>query len=130
MPVIFVDASTSERQVISCGERHFASGCRRGSSGSSSGSTTLGRSGRLHHSIRTGDVICTNFIEPSAIVFVGVNIERHRNILPILDIERLDSVLSEQSEQTLSGILSGHFYHILLRHPGIACALRHSTISR
>ncbi len=128
MPVCFVYASTSERQVICCGERHFASGS--GSSGSGSGSTTLGRSGRLHHSIRTGDVICANFIEPSSIIFMGVNIERHRNILPILDIERLDSVLSEQSEQTLSGILSGYFYHILLRHPGIACALRHSTISR
>ena len=56
----------------------------------------------------------TDLVEPTAVVLVGVDIERYGDILTHLNVELLDAVLTKHTEQTLAGILTRHFDNILL----------------
>ena len=59
---------------------------------------------------------------------MGVDIKLHSEILPLLDVELLDTVLSEDTEKTLARILTRNFYHIVLRHPVVSSTCRDTTL--
>lgn len=48
---------------------------------------------------------------------MGIDIELNGQILSLLNIELLDAVFAKEAEHTLTGILTGDFDDILLRHP-------------
>jgi hypothetical protein len=56
----------------------------------------------------------TDIIEPTAIELMGIDIERNGDILTHLDIELLDAIFTENTEDTLLGILTGNLYDIVL----------------
>ena len=60
---------------------------------------------------------------------MGVNIELHRKIFSLLNIELFDSVFAEDTEKTFTWILSGNFNNVVLRHPVVSCTCRHTTLS-
>jgi hypothetical protein len=54
---------------------------------------------------------------------VGVDVELDGEVFTVLDVELFDAVLSEETEHTAAGILSGHLDDILLRHPRVTCTV-------
>ena len=72
--------------------------------------------------LTTDDIIGTNIVEPAAVVLMGVDIELYGQILALLDIELLDTIFTEDTEEALAGILARDFNDIILRHPVVACA--------
>ena len=60
---------------------------------------------------------CANRIEPAAIVFAGINVDRHLQTLAHLDIELLDAVVTEHLEENLLGILVLGLQYILSANP-------------
>ena len=46
-----------------------------------------------------------------------VDVERDCYVLAHLDIELFDAILTEDTEDTLLGILSRYFDNVILRHP-------------
>jgi len=85
---------------------------------------------RLLDSLTAHDVESTNLIEPTPIVLMGINVERNRQLLIRLDIKLLDTVFTKNTEDALARICTRNLNHIFLRHPRIACALRHATVCR
>ncbi len=109
----------SEGQVVTgIFSRSYGSG-----SGSSSNSTSTSNTTAYH-------VVSSYLIKPTTIIFVSIDIKLYRQFLTILYIKLLDAVFTKESEHTLSWKLSGHFNHILLRHPCISCTLRNTTVCR
>ena len=53
---------------------------------------------------------------------MSVNIELNGHVFVHLDIELLDTVFAEDTEDTTTRILSGNLNDIILRHPRITCA--------
>jgi len=45
---------------------------------------------------------------------MGINIERYGNVFAHLNVELLDTILTENTEHTFSGILTWYFDDILL----------------
>ena len=45
---------------------------------------------------------------------MGINVELYRKVLTTLDIKLLDAILTEKTEDTLTGVLTWNFNHILL----------------
>ena len=80
---------------------------------------TTHRSSRLLH-LSTYHIIGTDIIEPTTIIFTGINIKLYRQILTLLDIELLDAILTENVKQTTLRILSRYLQDIFLSHPLIA----------
>ena len=109
----------SEGQVVT---GIFSRSC---GSGSGSGSTCNSNSSTTAY-----HVVSSYLIKPTTIIFVSINIKLYRQFLTILNIKLLDTVFTKESEHTLSWKLSGHFNHILLRHPCISCTLRNTTVCR
>lgn len=60
---------------------------------------------------------CANRIEPAAIVFAGINVDRNLQALAHLDIELLDAVVTEHLEEYLLGILVLGLQYILSANP-------------
>ena len=60
-----------------------------------------------------------DLIEPTALILMGVNVERNGQFLSTLYVELLDAILTKYPEANLLGILVVCFDYILLRHPGI-----------
>ena len=61
---------------------------------------------------------------------MGVDVELDGQILTLLDVELFDAILAEKTEHALTGILTGHFDDILLRHPVVSCTSRDTTLGR
>ena len=61
---------------------------------------------------------------------MGINIERYGNVFAHLNVELLDTILTEDTEQTFLRILAWNFDNIVLRHPRITRALRYTTACR
>ncbi len=59
---------------------------------------------------------------------MGIDIELDGEILTLLDIELLDTVLSEKTEHTTTGILTRYLDDIFLRHPIVTCASRNAAL--
>ena len=78
--------------------------------------TGHGRHLSAHH------IVGTDIIKPTALVFVGIDIELDGDILVHLDIELLDPVFPKNAEHATLGILARDLYHIVLRHPRVTCA--------
>ena len=116
-----------EREIVGVASFYGSFGSRW--EGRSSGSrirlTLNRREGRCTRSdhgrhLTADNVVSADLVEPTTIVLMGVDVELDGEILTILDVELLDTVLSEETEHTLAGILSGHLDDILLRHPRVA----------
>ena len=60
---------------------------------------------------------------------MGIDVELNGQILTLLDVELLDTILSEDAEKTFTWILSGHFDNVVLRHPIVSCTSRNTTLS-
>ena len=73
------------------------------------GSTSNGR-----HYSTTLNVEGTNLVEPTTIILMSIDIERYGDVLTHLDVELLDTVLTENAEHTFLGILTWYFDNILL----------------
>lgn len=71
----------------------------------------------------TDDVVGTDIVKPTAVIFMGINVKLHRHILGSLNIELLDAILTKYAEYHPARILPRHFNDIILTHPGIACTL-------
>ena len=80
--------------------------------------------------LTTDHVICSDIVEPTSVELVSINIKLHGKILALLNIELFDTILSKDTEKTFTWILSGHFNHVVLRHPVVSCTCRHTTLSR
>ena len=78
--------------------------------------TDIGYRGHL----TTNDVVGADIVEPTTIIFAGIDIELDGDILAILNIELLDAVFTKDIKQTTSGILARDLNHIFLRHPRVA----------
>ena len=91
-------------------------------------STSLGS--YSNGSSTTNNIIGADFVEPTSIILVGINIELDGNIFVHLNVKLLNTVFAKDAEQTLARILSRNFDNILLRHPRVTRALRDTTISR
>ena len=72
--------------------------------------------------LTTQHVVGTDIVEPTALIFVGVDIELDGDILVHLNIELLNPVFSENTEHATLRILTRDFNHIVLRHPRVTCA--------
>ena len=48
---------------------------------------------------------------------MGINVKGHGVVLIHLNIKLFDTVLTEDTEDTTTGILAGNFNNIVLRHP-------------
>lgn len=94
-------------------EGHGGGGCTGNGSGSGN---------RLSY-LPTNDVEGSNFVEPTAVIFVSVNIELNGQLFAGLNVELLDAVFTKEAEHTLAWILAWHFDDILLAHPRIASTL-------
>ena len=122
----------SERKVIfsACG-----SGWSSGGSGSRSrhccrsSYSRSGGGGSSSHSIgiHTYHAPCTQVVVPAAIVFTGINVERHCQLIANLNVEVTQTVLAKDAEHTLLGILLMGLYHEFLHLPVITGALGHTT---
>ena len=64
--------------------------------------------------LTTNHVVGTDFIEPTALILMGIDVELDGKILTILYVELLDTVFSEKAEYALARILSGNLDDILL----------------
>lgn len=73
-------------------------------------STDIGYRGYL----ATNDVVGANFIEPTALVLMGIDVKLDGKILAILNIKLLDTVFSEKAEYALARILTWNLNDILL----------------
>ena len=51
---------------------------------------------------------------------MGVNIKLHSKILALLNIELFNTILTKDTEKTLSRILPRNLNYIILRHPVIS----------
>ena len=88
---------------------------RRSHRGSTSyGSSTRHRSSTCHS---RHHMVGTDIIEPTALILMGINIKGHCVVLSHLNIKLFDTVLTEDTEDTTTGILTGNFNNIILRHP-------------
>ena len=74
--------------------------------------------------------ICANLIKPTAIILVGVNVERNSHVFTHLDVELLDAILAKHAEHAFARILTRHLYYILLRHPRVTRTLRDTLVCR
>ena len=52
------------------------------------------------------DVVGTDIVKPTTLIFAGVDIELNGQIFTILNIELLDAVLTKEVEDTTFGILA------------------------
>lgn len=86
------------------------------------------RSSRYGRYLTTNNIVRANIVKPAAIELMGIDVELHGQVLIHLDIELLDAVLAEETEHATLGVLSRNFNDIVLRHPGVACTVRHSTL--
>ena len=93
--------------------------CRREGRGSRSDTSHRGTS---NGHLTTQHVVGTDIVEPTALIFVGVDIELDGDILVHLNIELLNPVFSENTEHATLRILTRDFNHIVLRHPRVTCA--------
>ena len=73
------------------------------------------------------DVVGTDIVKPTAIIFAGIDVELDGQIISLLDVELLDAVFAEHIKQTTLRILAWHLEHILLSHPLIARAGRYTA---
>ena len=129
-----------ERQVVGCiacgrflcrREGGCRIGCRscRGSlrrEGRSTGSIGIGTRNGSH--LTADNIVGADIVEPTALILMGVDIELNGHVLVHLKIKLLDAVFAENAEDTTSGILSGNFDNIILRHPRVSCTCRHATL--
>jgi len=68
-------------------------------------------------------VVAADFVEPAAVVLVGVDVELYGDVLfALLNVELPDAVFAEDAEDHALRVLRRHFQYILLRHPRIARA--------
>ena len=88
-------------------------GCRWEGRGSWSDTSHRGNTGYWRH-LTAHDIIGTDLVEPTSIVLVGINVKLNRDIFAILNVKLLDAVLAENTEDTLTGILTWHLDDILL----------------
>jgi len=91
--------------------RREGSGCRRANWGCGLG---------CH--LTTDHIIGTDFIKPTPLILMGINIKLNGQILAVLNVELLDPVFAKEAEDTSAGELTRHLYDILLRHPWVTCA--------
>ena len=84
-------------------------GCSTGDSSYGSSSRNGGSSGYGRH-----DTIGTDVVEPTTLILVGVNIEGHGIVLTHLNVKLFDTVFTEDTEETLTGILARNFNNIVL----------------
>ena len=96
---------------ISGGPCWWEGGCHR-SARSANRSTCYGH-------LSAHNVVGTNLVKPTSIVLVSINIERDGHVFVHLNVKLLDAVFTENAEDALTGILSGHLDDIFLRHPRI-----------
>ena len=89
--------------------------------------SSLSRSTSGCRSSAANHVEGTDIIIPTAIELTGINIERHRDVLALLDVELLDAVLTKDIENHMTRILSWDLHDIILHHPRITRALRNAT---
>lgn len=68
------------------------------------------------------NVVGTNIVEPTSVVFTGINIKLNRDFLARLNIKLLDTILAKDVEQHLSGILTRNLNHVFLSHPWVTSA--------
>lgn len=73
---------------------------------------------------------CVDTVEPPALVFTRVNIERYSQLFTCLYVELLDTILAEYSETALARELIMSLQNIFLRHPRIARACRYAAVCR
>ena len=84
-------------------------GCSTGDSSYGSSSRNGGSTGYCRH-----DTIGTDVVEPTTLILVGVNIEGHGIVLTHLNVKLFDTVFTEDTEETLTGILARNFNDIVL----------------
>ena len=84
-------------------------GCSTGSSSHGSSSGNGSSTGYGRH-----DTIGANVVEPTTLILMGVNIEGHGIVLSHLNVKLFDTVLTEDTEETLAGILARNFNDIVL----------------
>ena len=75
-------------------------------------------------------IIGADFIKPTAIVFMSINIKLYGEIFSLLDIELFNTVLAKNTEHTFPRILTRNLDNKFLRHPRIAGSVRHATVCR
>lgn len=54
---------------------------------------------------------------------MGIYVKLYCQVFVQLNVKLLDTVFTKHTEHTLAGELSRDFYHIILRHPRVTCAL-------
>ena len=54
---------------------------------------------------------------------MGINIKGDGHVFVHLNVKLLDTVFTEETEDTLTGILTGHLDDIFLRHPRVTCTV-------
>lgn len=62
----------------------------------------------------TNDIIGTDIVKPTAIILVGIDVKANGNVLTHLNIKLLDTVLTKDTEQTLTRILARNLNNIVL----------------
>ena len=59
---------------------------------------------------------------------MSINIKLNSQILALLNIKLLDTIFTENTEKTLTGILTRNFDNVILRHPVVSRAGRNATL--
>jgi len=77
--------------------------------------------------IDAADIPCTDIVEPTALILVGIYVEADKKLFASLYVELLDFVLTEDVENALAWVLVVSFNDIVLCHPLVAGRLRHTT---
>ena len=80
-----------------------------------------GDAASLRH-LTAHDVVGTDLVEPTSVVFMCINIELNGNLFTGLNIELLDAILAEDTEEHLTWVLAWNFNNVFLAHPRVASA--------
>ncbi len=115
----------SERKVVGSaldrfGSHRGRSGRRRNGCGRSCGNAFGGYDTALH-------APSTYVIEPTSLVFVCVDVERHGKFFAQLDIEVAQAILAKYTEHATLRVLLMSFNNELLRFPTVASTLGYAT---
>ena len=67
--------------------------------------------------INLANIVGTDAVKPAAIVFVGINVERHHHFLTHLNVEAAQAILPKHREYHLLGVCFMCFNHKIFSFP-------------
>ena len=85
-------------------------------------------SGLCGSRIYTDHLPCTNVVEPTAIVLVGINVEAYTELFTGLYVKLCNTFSTKYAEYALLGELVVSFDYIVLRFPRITCTCRDTSL--